>query len=302
MTSGATTKKLLKGVPLVLLVVVAVWTLFAQRSEREAAPSQDEWSAAQQVIRDNWVEGDVIRIAPYWADSARVGMYEFEFNHAIELDEFDLYLYTRLWIISDLEHFEEVLSALPDGWQIETQWEPAQRTRVALVQIPPTDNVTFDVVTEIGSAAVTLGPAEQQRRCSRSRRGEIHCDRIDNFLHVKESLEETGDSLHRCLYLPAFPDPLTVSWSDVQLGSRLEGNYGNTMAAIRAERGSDVQFRIAIDGETVWEHTLGKWDREFVPVEIDTSAFQGQPRLVSLHLSAEDFFDRWTCLRLRSVQ
>lgn len=302
MTGGATIRKLLKLVPLSLLFVVALWSLYAQRTEREAAPTQEEWSAAQQIVRDYWVEGDVIRIAPSWADSARVGMYEYGFNHALEVEEFELYLYGRLWILSDTEHYEEVLSALPDGWQVLSQWEPARRTRLALVQIPPTDNVTFDVVTDFASASVALGAADDQRTCSRSRGEQVHCDRIDNFLHVKESLEETGGSLHRCLYLPAFPDPLTVSWPDVQLGSRLEGNYGNTMAAIRAERGSDVHVEIAIDGESVWEHTLGKWDPEFHPLEIDTSGYQGQPHTVSVRLSAEDFFDRWTCLRLRSVR
>ena len=288
-------------VPAGLLVLVAAWSLWAQRAEMAAVPSADEWSAARQVVRDGFAEGDIIRTAPHWADQGRVGMFEYPFNTAQELEEEELYRSDRLWLIGTATHVEDALAELPEGWQLEQHWQDWARTAVALVDIPPPDHVLLDVVEDIATAVVTRDYGDRVETCELFHNGGWQCGQVDPYLHVTPSDQEVGNSLRRCLYAGVPPATLRITWPATELGARIAGNFGNTMPSIRADRGSDVDFAVEIDGQSVHSLRLGRWDQSFVPFDIDTSAFPGTHDL-SLVIRADDFYDRWVCLRGRVLR
>lgn len=304
MARSASLRQALSALPFLGLIGLAVWSVAVQRGEMANAPSDRDWTEAQQIVRDGWQDGDVLRVAPYWADSARAGLFELEFNPAREMEEAELYMYERVWILADREHADDAVAELPNGWTIAERWEPNGRTDVLLLDVPEPSHVLYDMVTSIRDAQVSVQHGEARSDCSLFRRGGWHCDRIDRFLNVTPSVEETGGSLHRCLYTSPWPEQgtLRILWPEVPLGARLDGNVGNTMPAIRAERGSDVRVSLLINDQLVHEQVFGKWDTPFYPIDVDTSAWAGQTARVEATVFAEDFFDRWICLRLRALR
>ena len=293
----------LRTIPFVLVVAVAIWSLAVQRREVRNAPTDAEWEQAQQIVRQGWQPNDVIRVAPYWADSARAGMYDFEFNLANKIEEQELYFHDRLWLMADREHADEAIDTLPEGWQAIEEWHPNERVTVYLVDVPEAHHVLYDVISSFDAATVHVERGGSPQLCDTLHQGRRYCGHIDDWLYVAPTIEETEGSLHRCLYAGAQPDgTLRISWPDAPLGTRLVGNVGNTMPAVRADRGSEVEFRLEVDGEMVWERTIRKWDRTFHEIEVDTSQWAGSSHNLSATVFASDFFDRWLCLRLRALR
>lgn len=293
----------LRIIPFLLVVAVAVWSLSAQKRESRNAPTDAEWAQAQQIVRDGWHVNDVIRVAPYWADSARAGMYEFEFNLANKTEEAELFHYGRLWVLADDEHADDALRTLPRGYELIEEWRPNDRAVVFLIDIPEPTHVLFDAASAFDSAIVELERGEDREICDTVHQGRRFCGGIDDWLYVAPSIEETEGSLHQCVYVGVQPEgTLRITWPDVTLGSRLSGNAGNTMPAVRAERGSEVQVKIEVDGTLVWDRAIGKWDRTFHEIDADTSTWAGSQHTLVVTVFAEDFFDRWICFRLRALQ
>ena len=293
----------LRTVPFVLVVVVAVWSLAVQLRDSRNAPTDSEWEQAQQIVRDGWQTNDVLRVAPYWADSARAGMYDFEFNVARSPEEEELYFYDRLWLMADTEHAADAVRALPNGYQTVEEWQPNERVAVFLIDIPEAHHVLFDVISSFDSATVHIETGDSRQLCDTHHQGRRYCGRIDDWLYVAPAIEETEGSLHRCLYAGAQPDGvLRITWPDVPMGTRLRGNVGNTMPAVTADRGSEVELRLEVDGALVWEREIRKWDRTFHEIEVDTSQWAGGTHTLAATIFAADFYDRWICLRLRALQ
>jgi hypothetical protein len=295
------TRRLLPFLPAVALVAVALWSLLAQRAEEARAATDAEWEAARAVVREGFRAGDVLRTAPHWADSARATMYDYPFNVAVAIEEEDLYFYDRLWILADAAYVDDALAQLPDQWVVEQQWETSPRTRVLLVDIPTPDHVLHDLVTELRDAVVVRDYGEHRETCTLWHNGGWHCGRVDNWLHVTPSEEEIGGSLRRCLYVGLPPAVLRLTWPDLELGSRVQGAIGNTMPAVRADRGGAIDFRIELDGVTVHERRFDKWDQRLFEFDLDTSGYAGRHDLTFV-LWTEDFFDRWVGLYARVLR
>jgi hypothetical protein len=277
--------------------------LTAQNAETASAPSDAEWERARRIVRANWAEGDVIRTAPLWADQARTGMYDYSFNLAHEIEDEELYSYNRLWVISDAEHADAALDGLPPTYRLTESWRPAPRTAVFLVDIPEPTHVLFDPVAQISQAIVTRDYGDYQETCDTFAENGWHCGMIDPYQRVTAQEIEVGHSLRRCIWVGMVPDAdLRINYRDTPLGRSIRGNVGNTMGAVRADRGSDIDFRVEIDGVTAFERVIPKWDRPFHPFEIDTRSMVGTEHELTFVFHAADFYDRWLCFRARVLR
>jgi hypothetical protein len=289
--------------PLALLVGVAIWALAVQRAEMAAAPQEQEWTAAPAIVRENYQPGDVIRTSPWWADQGRAGLFDYTFDLSVEASDWELYRYNHLWIISDAEHADSAIETLPEGYAVGQQWRPTERTAVFRVDIPSPEHILFDARRDIEAGHVFWDYPDHSQACTLFAQGGWHCDRIDTYLNVTPMLQEVGGSLRTCLYTAMVPDAeLRITWDAVPMGSRLEGQYGNTMPGIRADRGSDIDFRVHLGDEVRFSHRFGKWDQQLFEFSIDTQALAGSTQPVSLVFHADDFYDRWICFRARSVR
>lgn len=304
---------ILRASPVVALVSVAVWALTVQYGETASTPRELDWILARAVVQNGYQPGDVVRIAPSWADQGRSTLFDMTFDLTTEIEDEELYTYDRLWIIADREHAAGAAQSLPEGYTIEDEWRPSDRTTVFLVDIPPQDRVLTDFYLSLGEAVVTLETRADTRLCDVWSNNGWHCDRPNPWVHITAAIDEAGNSLHRCIYVGLPPDESTVenlddgatfhiTWHDIELGRSLEGNVGNIMGAFRSERGSDVQVVVSIDGEQQHRQIVGKWESTFHPYRIETSDLNGTRHTVSFSVYAEEFWDRWMCLRGRVLR
>jgi hypothetical protein len=301
------------ALPALSLLAVAGWSLLAHLSHTGRAPSEAEWDAARAVVREGWQEGDVLRQAPIWADEARQGMFGFDYDPAREVEGPNLWGYQRLWIITDADHRDDAIDDLPGGFELLEEWAPADRTRVLLVSVPPADSVAFDARRDLRSAVVRrFAPGEPAgaaapevpesiESCELYHEGAWHCGHIDQWTYVGDSLEEVAGSLRRCVYVGVPERPVRITWPAASLGPRLQGDFGNTMAAVRAERGSDVRFEVSVDGQPVWEHLIGKWDQALHAFDVEVPGGPGQHQVTVTVGATGEFFDRWLCFRAWSM-
>jgi hypothetical protein len=288
---------------MILFLLFALLTLALQICERNAAPDEQQWGEAQSIITSNFESGDIIRVSPNWADSARVGMYEYPFNLAAQAEEEELYPYERLWIISDAEHADEALDALPTDYEVTQSWEPNSHTVVILIDIPTREHVLFDFIDALPQAEMALVFEDRVESCNLFFADGWHCDPDDQWLHITPSYEETGASLHRCLYVGLPPEAtLQLTYRGVPPGSRITGNVGNTMASVRADRGDDVHFSVTIGESVQHSSIIPKWDETFFPYELDTASLEETQQEVVFRFHTEDFFDRWLCFRGRVMR
>jgi hypothetical protein len=289
--------------PALLLAGVALVTLWLQLREVDQAPSDAEWNQARDIIRAEWGDNDVIRVAPNWADGARVGLYDYTFNIASEAEDEELYRYDRLWLLADREHYPEALASLPEHYEVVEEWQPNSRVRLALVDISAPERVLFDVVDHVDQAVVTKDFGDRQEPCDNWRNESWYCGPVNHWLYVRSTVDEMDGSLRRCVYATPMPDAaLRISWDDVEMGREIAGNVGTTMTAIRAERGSPVEFRIEIDGQQVHRMFVGKWDPTFLPFRVDTAERAGEHHRLSFVIWATEFWDRWLCFRARVLR
>ncbi|MBN1945494.1 MAG: hypothetical protein JW797_07445 [Bradymonadales bacterium] len=303
MTLPSPLKTALAVTPALLLVAVSLWALGSQRCEMANAPSEQEWAQAQRIVLEGYQAGDVVRTAPFWADQARAGLYDLTFNLTIHPEDEELYLYDRLWILADREHAGQALEELPSTYTLLERWQPSERTTVFLVDIPEPDHVLFDIVSGIEELRMSRRYPDRVERCDLFANGGWHCGQVDPWLHVTPSVQEVGGTLRRCLFSAMHPDAeLALTWEQLELGRSIEGNIGNTMPAIRADRGSDIHLRVEIDGQTRHQLTFGKWDQPFFPFSVETGDLAGQRHDLTFVLQADDFFDRWVCLRARVLR
>lgn len=307
-------RTLAAALPALSLLAVAAWSLLAHLSHTGRAPSEAEWDAARAVVREGWQPGDVLRQAPIWADGARQGMFGFEYDPAREVEGPNLWGYERLWILADADHRDDALEDLPAGFELIEEWTPAERTRVLLVRVPPSEGVAFDARRDLRSAVVRRiasldaggegagGAApEVVESCELYHEGEWHCGHIDEWTYVGESLEEVAGSLRRCVYVGVPERPVQITYPAATLGARLQGDFGNTMAAVRAERGSDVSFEVSVDGQPVWQRQIGKWDQDLHTFDVEVPGGPGQHQVTVTVGATGEFFDRWLCFRAWSL-
>lgn len=66
--SATPTTRRLGVIPALLLVVVAIWEIFATRCQATSVPGDDAWHDAATYVRGNWQPGDLIVFAPGWID------------------------------------------------------------------------------------------------------------------------------------------------------------------------------------------------------------------------------------------
>lgn len=294
-------RHLLALLPAVGLLAVAGWSLLEQRAEEGNVATDAEWEAARDVVRAGFHEGDIIRTAPHWADSGRVGLFEYPFENARAIEEENLYFYDRLWLLADQEHVDDAIASLPEGWPVAQRWDTSPHTAVVLVDIPPPDNVLLDVVSDLPSAVVTQHWEDHVQDCTVWQNDTWYCGQVDPWLRVNASEEEIGNSLRRCLFIGLHPAELHITWRGVELGSRVVGGIGNIMASVRSERGGDIDFHIEIDGETVHAQHIGKWDQQLFPFDVDTSGLTG-PHDLTFAVRTDDLLDRWVCMRGRVLR
>jgi hypothetical protein len=127
-----------------------------------------------------------------------------------------------------------------------------------------------------------------------------HCRPRDPWLYVGESVQTVTNDAHRCVW--AMPVErgarLEVRFAGVPGGS-LRGYYGQSLEAVRSERGAPVRFGVEVGGRGVWSATLGIHEEGFRGFAVALPERSQEVRFV---VESEDKTDRFFCFAARVVE
>lgn len=215
------------AIPVVVLVLVAIWEIIATLRAPAGVPGDGAWDAAAKVVRANHQKGDLIVFAPDWVDP--VG--RLHLGDLVSIDDvarMDAAKYGRIWELSirdarspDTAGLTPVDVTVRDGISIR-RFERAPAVVLA------------DLRDLVGTAKIEGGRATLE-------------------------LVEVGFAPHRCIQaVPGRPStPLRITFPAVPLGSELVGYVGIADVFTRRDVRDPGHLEVEIGGTTVASVTAG---------------------------------------------
>jgi hypothetical protein len=219
-----------------VLVLVALWEVFAAAHAAGSVPGDDAWADAAAAVRKQWHPGELIVFAPRWIDP--VGRL-----HLGDLDTVDM-------------------AARMDSDRFGVIWELAIRGAHApeTAGLGPAYERDFDGVVVRRFERTPVVVVSDVR------------DKLATATGVRPVLElaEVGFAPHRCLQLtPPANDPQRVTFPQLPLGTKLVGYVGLADVFTRRDIRAPGELDVEIDGRTVARVEPGV-DDGWVRFEIDT--------------------------------
>lgn len=275
---------------------------------------ESDWDAAAAHVRAEWVSGDVVSVAPHWADPLmRRAMGDaIDIAHA---GRADLAPYRRFWSLSIRGH--RAADAPP---QAPDHVQTFGRVRVERWNLPEDESILYDFVAHIADAEVSLIEHGEARVCSFSRGArptggglgsgpiipkERHvCDPRRPWLWVGATVEEDLEMLPRhCVWQhPNGREPVRARFSDVPLGNSIVLYGGLWWEHERTMMGGQVDVVVRIDGQEAGRliHRDGDgWKRIEAAVP---EAIRGGRGQVDIEVSAPNPHLRSLCWAARTIE
>lgn len=291
---------------LLLLAVTAIEIVGHFVVQARVVPPSD-WDEAAAHVRAEWANGDVVTVAPRWADPLlREAM-----GDRLDLasaGRSDLAPYRRLWSLSIRGHRSgDAPARAPDHTRT------FGRVRVDRWDLPADEEILYDFVAHVESAEVALIEGGAARPCQWTRGGrptggglgsgpvtpaDRHaCDPRRPWLWVGATVEEDLEMLpRRCVWQhPQGAEPVRASFPDVPLGERIVLYAGLWWEHERTMAGEPVDVVVRVDGREIGRltHRDGDgWKRIDVGVP---EALRGARGRVDVDVSAPEPHLRSLC-------
>lgn len=208
--------------PALVLVVIALWEIFATRRAATSVPDDAAWAASASYVRAGYQPGDLIVFAPDWVDP--VG--RLHLGDLIPID----------------------VAARMDAARFGRIWELSIRG----ARSPETAGLT--------PVAITEGHGIEVRRYERTPAvvlADVR-DRVPSATVLKGGrgptleLAEVGFAPHRCIQVVPTPDiPMQITFPGVPLGTELVGYVGIADVFTRRDNRAAAQLEVEIGGRVV---------------------------------------------------
>jgi hypothetical protein len=268
---------------------------------------ESDWDAAAAHVRAEWAAGDVVSVAPHWADPLLRRAMGDEIDIA-QAGRADLAPYRRYWSFSIRGH--RAADAPPEA---PDHVRTFGRVRVERWNLPQDESILYDFVAHIADAEVSVIEGGQARVCPFSRAGrptggglgsgpivpkERHvCDPRRPWMWVGATVEEDLEMLPRhCIWQHASgSEPVRARFSNVPLGESIVLYGGLWWEHERTMDGGPVDVTLRIDGQEAGRltHRDGDgWKRIEAAVPEALRGGQGQ---VDIEVSASNPHLRSLC-------
>ncbi len=250
-------------------------------------PPNSDWTAAASLVRAQFDSHDAITVAPSWADPL-LRLHLGDRIHAKVAGRPDLAAFERLWVLSIRgQHAHDAPARDADFTQV------FGRVKVERFDFGPSP-VVLDFVDELPNAAVAYTSRGATRDCSWQERvqgpfrgglGAGPMPPRQRFVCNPKSpsswvgttvLEDLSLAPKRCIFQhPQGPEPTSVTYRDVHLGTQLVLHAGLDYHRERHERGAPVTLRVFIHDKEVasFVHHDGEGFKRY---EVDTRAVRSQ--------------------------
>ena len=250
--------------------VLGVGELLAHLYFARRAPRPDEWAAAAPVVERTRQAGDVVIVAPYWAEPmARWKLGEAAFPLR-DVARPDATRYPRAVELSILGQDAPELA----GWPVERE-ERAGKIVVRPRRNPAPPHVTFDFVDGLrpGAAeAEVAAPEGAPRPCAWTDTAPVEsgglfgaatfpatrfrCPLPNPFVFAGVTvIDDEHEHPRRCIWShpPGGADELVTRFRGVPLGRVIRGHTGMGWMIERDRSGAPITLRVRVNGDPVGE-------------------------------------------------
>jgi hypothetical protein len=291
-------------VPVVGLTELAAHAYFSSRP-----PSPEEWTSGRAAVRDLRRHGELVVIAPYWAEPNARFAFGDELMPVRDVARADESAYPLAIEVSILGASAPELG----GWKLLEE-RKAGKLRLRVLKNPRPARVAFDFVDGVAGATVVdarLGGGETPCAYTTSARrdaGGLHGDpAFPAARHVCNGpeahfvgvtvVEDNAWRGRRCIWAePTDGAELVIRYHDVPLGASLRG-YGTLPWWLERElRGAPVEMRLVVAGDDLgtYVHRDGEGWRMF---EAPLGKHAGTHADVEFRISSKRSHDRQFCFQ-----
>jgi hypothetical protein len=280
-----------------LLGIAAIVALVVQAVQWASVPLDEDWMSAAQAARGDWRDTDAFMVEPAWDSRPRVFMSDLTYIPAAAPTWFDLAEHDRIWVLAEGDRVDDGSGHLPAPWRLVGA--PRAYGTVSLSVFERVrDPTSWDVLTALGDAQVTRHFGARSERCDRRQDRRWDCPRRDRWMYVGETLQPVTNDVHRCLW--AMPiergGRLSIAFKDVPAGV-LSGYLGQTLPAVRSQRGAPLTFEVIGRKGSLLRRELGIHEPGFLPWSV--SGFAGGD--LEFLVSSPNQLDRFFCFVARVV-
>ncbi|HET8541105.1 MAG TPA: hypothetical protein VFL83_14620 [Anaeromyxobacter sp.] len=262
--------------------IVGAAAIAAQTRLPSRLPSARDWDAVRTLVARDARPGDAVLLSPPWAERAREVLPATApvLSRARWSGE-DLLGVRRVWLIS-------IPRSPGFSWDLEldlleraSRSAPAESVgafEVALLDLAyPIVPLAF-LPDRLAGAHATLGGVP----CAEDPAGGFRCDAAAaGTARVARDVREIAGAARPCI-AATFPGgaPLELGFPPVRVGRVVRGHVGGVLGAATA---APVRVAVVLDGEEAGAAEIS--GAGWLPFQIDTTRFAGQPREVSLVLT-----------------
>lgn len=230
-------------------------------------PTPEEWEAALPLVKESHREGDVVVIAPHWAEPLARWKFGNDLMPLREVARPDVSRYARAVEVSILGARSEELA----GWTLE-QEKRVGKFVVRALGNPQKPTVTFDFTDNLGPGFAQVEYTKRGRTtaCSWNGRAAIdtrgyyspppfpaqrfQCEGDGPAHFVGVTVIQDDHALpRRCIFSPppSQGGETITRYSNVPLGNVIRGHVGIQWIMERDRVGSPMTLRVLVDGDEI---------------------------------------------------
>lgn len=258
-------------------------------------PSELDWRAAAALLERDSRAGDVVVVAPPWAERARAE------------------LPARVPVFSLARYAGEPLVGVRRAWLVSLSGLPFVGDRVAR-EIAARASADGGP-QRVGALTVTRYDLAQPRRAiaflpdwlaqAKVKLGEVPCEPDGRAAHqcpgvrVAREVREVGGAPRPCVSAPpgSAAGPLSITFPSVPMGLELDGGVG-VVGRARPGDAPPVRVAVQLDGEEVTAVELAPGAPDWRRFAVRTGALAAEPHDVTIVLSSADAAGRTVCFDL----
>ena len=268
----------------ILLVAVLVYSYWIYVHLALSRPSLADYERATAYIRARFQAGDLVDVAPFWAERVREYLGDLPVAGFRHLETEDLTRYRRVWLFSlfGAEHGAHQALAARTRLLDEQRFE---RIDVRLYRVLEHEPVRYDFRQGIASAHAWITAGGDRRRCDAWDGNRWWLSRAA-YCAGRETLEIGEEPRAVVSVRPRREQGVRLEFDEVPLGRVLEIAGGVPLAA-QAHGGASVELTVEVDGRAVMRASYPP-RAGFFRKRVDTSGFAARTHRVTFTANTDD--------------
>jgi len=306
---ASSAERIFVGAAAAFVVLAGVASVALSLHYRRLVPPEAAWAEAAGYVRAGFGEGDLVGIAPWWADSARIALGPLPAVFPRDLAAEDFGAFRRLWLVAAYGEGE----ATGDRLAARFGEDAAARRRFGKVEVrrfalaPPA--ILYDFYDRLEAAEVEVrGLGASPLRCDRALPDGWGCPRPPRGskaarAEVVRDLRVFGSDPRACIFAaPWQKGVLALTYRGVPLGLRIRVFGGIAAAGLqKLKRGDEDPVWLE-----VWAGGARRAELAFPPepawrsFDVDTAALAGRTADVEFRVRAKRVDWRFFGFRARA--